>query len=130
MLLKIERTILKKVSSNMVGSIELSKFGKYSGEDIYQAFLDLKELGFFRNVDVSNDRTVFSYVLSVKGKHYKEYVFLEFLRNILIPFIVALVTATATYHLEKIADSYSSSSTSQSTYELNCTDYERFELIE
>lgn len=61
--------------------------------------------------------------LSSKGRFYKEHLFLSFLRNILIPFVVALITATATYHLEKVADSYSDSRPSQCTYELNqCSD--------
>ena len=38
MLLKIQRLVLKKVSTNMSGSIELSKIGNYSGEEIYQTF--------------------------------------------------------------------------------------------
>lgn len=129
MLLKIERIILKKISKTNF-SIELSKIGKFDGEDVYQAFLDLQDKGYITKVSTSMDRSSFSFIVSPKGRFYKEYFFLSFLRNILIPFVVALITATATYHLEKVADSYSGSSSSQCTYELNSTNDERFKLIE
>ena len=76
------------------------------------------------------DRSSFSYILTPKGKYYKEYIFMEFLRNILIPFIVALITATATYHLEKVADSYTTSGSSQGTDELNSENNPRLEFVE
>lgn len=129
MLLKIERIILKKISKTNF-SIKLSDIGKFDGEDAYQAFLDLQDRGYVTKVNTSMDRSSFSFIVTSKGRFYKEYLFLEFLRNILIPFIVALITATATYHLEKVADSYSDSGTSQCAYELYSTDNEWLKLIE
>lgn len=129
MLLKIERIILKKISKTNF-SIKLSDIGKFDGEDAYQAFLDLQDRGYVTKVNTSMDRSSFSFIVASKGRFYKEYLFLEFLRNILIPFIVALITATATYHLEKVADSYSDSGTSQCAYELDSTDNEWLKLIE
>ena len=128
MLLKIERIILKKISKTNF-SIELSEIGKFDGEDVYQAFLDLQDRGYVTKVSTSADRSNFSFIVSTKGRFYKEYFFLSFFRNILIPFVVALITATATYHLEKVADSYSDSSSSQCTYELNSANNERLKLI-
>ena len=122
MLLKIERIILKKISKTNF-SIELSEIGKFDEEDVYQAFLNLQDKGYVTKVSPSADRSNFSFIVSPKGRFYKEYFFLSFLRNILIPFVVAIITATATYHLEKVADSYSDSRPSQCTYELNqCSD--------
>ena len=129
MLLKIERIILKKISKTNF-SIELSEIGKFDEEDVFQAFLDLQDRGYVTKVRTSADRSNFSFIVSPKGRFYKEYFFLSFLRNILIPFVVALITATATYHLEKVADSYSDSSPSQCAYELNCSNNERLKLIE
>lgn len=129
MLLKIERIILKKISKTNF-SIELSEIGKFDEEDVYQAFLDLQDRGYVTKVSASADRSNFSFIVSPKGRFYKEYFFLSFLRNILIPFVVAIITATATYHLEKVADSYSDSSSSQCTYELNSANNERLKLIE
>ncbi len=129
MLLKIERIILKKISKTNF-SIELSEIGKFDGEDVYQAFLDLQDRGYVTKVSTSADRSNFSFIVSTKGRFYKEYFFLSFLRNILIPFVVALITATATYHLEKVADSYSDSSSRQCAYELNSANNERLKLIE
>ena len=129
MLLKIERIILKKISKTNF-SIELSEIGKFDEEDVYQAFLDLQDKGYVTKVSTSSDRSNFSFIVSPKGRFYKEYFFLSFLRNILIPFVVAIITATATYHLEKVADSYSDSSSSQCTYELNSANNERLKLIE
>lgn len=129
MLLKIERIILKKISKTNF-SIKLSDIGKFDGEDAYQAFLDLQDRGYVTKVNTSMDRSSFSFIVTSKSRFYKEYLFLEFLRNILIPFIVALITATATYHLEKVADSYSDSGTSQCAYELDSTDNEWLKLIE
>lgn len=129
MLLKIERIILKKISKTNF-SIELSEIGEFDEEDAYQAFLDLQDKGYVTKVSTSADRSNFSFIVSPKGRFYKEYFFLSFLRNILIPFVVALITATATYHLEKVADSYSDSSSSQCTYELNSANNERLKLIE
>lgn len=129
MLLKIERIILKKISKTNF-SIELSEIGKFDEEDVYQAFLDLQDKGYVTKVSTSTDRSNFSFIVSPKGRFYKEYFFLSFLRNILIPFVVAIITATATYHLEKVADSYSDNSSSQCTYELNSANNERLKLIE
>lgn len=128
MLLKIERIILKKISKTNF-SIELSEIGKFDGEDVYQAFLDLQDRGYVTKVSTSEDRSNFSFIVSPKGRFYKEYFFLSFLRNILIPFVVALITATATYHLEKVADSYSDSRASQCAYKLDAANNERLELI-
>lgn len=128
MLLKIERIILKKISKTNF-SIELSEIGKFDEEDVYQAFLDLQDKGYVTKVSTSADRSNFIFIVSPKGRFYKEYFFLSFLRNILIPFVVAIITATATYHLEKVADSYSDSSSSQCTYELNSANNERLKLI-
>lgn len=123
MLLKIERKVLRKTVKSSECSISLSEIGNYNGEDVYQAFLSLKEKGYFTIVSSSINREKFTFTLSSKGRFYKEHLFLSFLRNILIPFVVALITATSTYHLEKVADSYSDSRPSQCTYELNqCSD--------
>lgn len=119
MLLKIERTILKRTSSSQQNSISLAEIGNYNGEDVYQVFLGLKEKGYFNIVNASVDRLNFSYVLTAKGRYYKENLRMEFVKNILIPFIVALITSTATYHLEKVADEYSNNSTNNSRYDLN-----------
>ena len=121
MLLKIEKTILNKTSKNHECSISLSQIGKYDGEDVYQAFLELKEKGYFSLVDSSIDRLSFSYILTAKGRYYKEHLRLEFIKNILIPFIVSLITATASYHLEKVADEYTANRTAESGHELNRT---------
>ena len=82
MLLKIERIILKKISKTNF-SIELSEIGKFDEEDVYQAFLDLQDRGYVTNVSTSADRSNFSFIVSPKGRFYKEYFFLSFLRNIL-----------------------------------------------
>lgn len=119
MLLKIERTILRKTSKIHEHSIYLSQIGNYDGEDVYQAFLGLKEKGYFSLVETSIERSNFTYILTPKGRYYKEHMRMEFIKNILIPFIVALITATATYHLEKIADEYTAGSAAYSGYELN-----------
>lgn len=121
MLLKIERAILRKTSKSHEYSISLSQIGKYDGEDVYQAFLGLKEKGYFSLVESSIERSNFSYILTAKGRYYKEHFRIEFIKNILIPFIVALITATATYHLEKVADEYTANRTADSGYELNRT---------
>nr|DAW94626.1 MAG TPA: hypothetical protein [Bacteriophage sp.] len=123
MLLKIERKVLRKTVKSSECSISLSEIGNYNGEYVYQAFLSLKEKGYFTIVSSSINREMFKFTLSSKGRFYKEHLFLSFLRNIIIPFVVSLITATATYHLEKVADSYSDSRPSQCTYELNqCSD--------
>lgn len=122
MLLKIERKIMKKTSSKLDNNITLSEIGKYNGEDVFQAFIALKEMGYFQQVDSSIDRKTFSYVLTARGRYYKEHLRLQFLKNILIPFLVALITATATYHLEKVADEYTRNSTQDCGYELNNSD--------
>lgn len=119
MLLKIERTILRKTSSMKENTISLSDIGKYNGEDVYQAFIGLKEKGYFNMVETTVTRSNFSYILTAKGRYYKENSRLEFIKNILIPFVVALITATATYHLEKMADEYTNKSTAESRYELD-----------
>ena len=130
MLLRIERKILRIISSSNDSSIELSQIGKYNGEDVYQSFLELMDKGYLRMAESNADRSSFSYILTPKGKYYKEYIFMEFLRNILIPFIVALITATATYHLEKVADGYTTSGSSQGTDELNSENNPRLEFVE
>lgn len=115
MLLKIERTILRKTSSSHKNCISLSEIGRYDGEDVYQAFLVLKERGYFELVDSSIDRLNFSYILSPKGRYYKEYLRLQFLKNILIPFIVALLTTVSTLYLEKFVENNVPSNTSANT---------------
>ena len=119
MLLKIERKILQKTSSNFDGSISLSAIGNYNGEDVYQALLGLKDRGYFNMVDTSLDRSQFFYTLSPKGRFYKENFRLQLLKNIIIPFVVALITALATFQLEKLTDEYSTNCTSQCGYQLD-----------
>lgn len=118
MLFKIERAILKKVSLKKEHSINLSEIGNFSGYDVYQAFLDLTEKGYFHKATTCIDYSCFYYEPSIKGRYYKEYLALQFLKNFLIPFLVSIITATATYHLEKVADSYSASCPQQGSYEL------------
>lgn len=118
MLLKIERTILQKISSSIDCSIELSEIGKYSGEDVHQAFLSLQDKGYVTNVTTSIENSTFCYEITTKGRFYKEYIFMWILRNILIPFIVSVITATATYHLEKITDGNTDSSSTYRTYKI------------
>lgn len=118
MLLKIERTILRKTSTHAGNSIQSSEIRNFPKSDVYQAFLDLEEKGYFRKVSACMDFSTFNYQLSIKGKYYKEYLTLQFIKNFLIPFIVSIITATATYHLEKVADSYSTSCSQQRSYEL------------
>lgn len=82
MLLKIERTVLRKLSKQPHEcSIDISAFPKYSGDEINSAMLTLKEKGYLEMLDKSVDFSSFSYVLSSKGRYYKEYVFRLFLRN-------------------------------------------------
>lgn len=81
MLLKIERAILRKTSSRKDFQIHISELGKYHGEDVYQAFLTLKEKGYFSLVDSAVGHSNFSYVLTPKGKYYKEHLRLEFLKK-------------------------------------------------
>lgn len=119
MLLKLERKILSKTSKTHEHSISLSEIGNYDGEYVYQAFLSLEEKGYFSMTNSSIDRNNFSYTLTVKGRYYKENLRIEFIKNILIPFVVALVTATVTYHLEKVADEYTANRTANSGYELD-----------
>lgn len=105
MLFKIERTILRKVSKcPNENEINVSHFGKYTNEEVYSAFKTLKEKGYFELVDASIDYSNFSYVLTTKGRYYKEYIFRAFLRNIIIPFVVALLTTVATLYLEKLIE--------------------------
>lgn len=113
MLFKIERTILRKALKHPhENQINISSFGKYSGDDVYAAFKALKEKGYFESVDSSCDYSNFTYVLSTKGRYYKEYIFRTFLKNILIPFIVALLTTVSTLYLEKFVENNVSSNTS------------------
>ena len=105
MLFKIERTILRKVSKQPhENQINIASFKKYSGNDIYHAFINLKEKGYFESVDASIAFSNFSYVLTTKGRYYKEYIFRTFFHNILVPFIVALLTTIATLYLEKFVE--------------------------
>lgn len=118
MLFKIEKHILKKVSKQPYkNQIDLTSFRKYSGEDVYSAFKSLKEKGYFELVSAGSDYSSFSYVLSVKGKFYKEYKFKELLKNIVIPFIVALLTTIATLYLEELVENDNSANTSGYTCE-------------
>lgn len=116
MLFKIERTISKKVLKQPhENPISISSFKNYSGDDIYHALTTLKEKGYFELVDASSDYSNFSYVLSTKGRYYKEYIFRTFLKNIIIPFIVALLTTIATLYLEKLVKNDYSTNTSNYT---------------
>lgn len=105
MLFKIETTILRKVSKQPhENQIEASCFDKYPKDAVYSAFKTLKDKGYFELVDATADYSIFSYVLTTKGRYYKEYIFRTFLRDILIPFIVALLTTIATLYLEKLVE--------------------------
>lgn len=121
MLLKIERIILRKTSKNCDNSISLNEIGKYDGEDVYQAFLVLKEKGYFSMVCTTVTRSNFSYILTPKGKYYNENRRIEFVKNILIPIAVSIITATATYHLEKMYDKNSNKNTYEIRYEADNT---------
>ncbi len=113
MLLKIERTVLRKLSKQPhKASVHISAFPKYSGDEINSAMLTLKEKGYLEIFDKSVDFSSFSYVLSTKGRYYKEYAWRAFLKNILIPFIVALLTTIATLYLEKLVENDDSANTS------------------
>lgn len=105
MLLKIERTVLRKLSKQPHEcSIDISAFPKYSGDEINSAMLALKEKGYLEMFDKSVDFSSFSYVLSSKGRYHREYARIAFIKNILIPFIVALLTTIATLYLEKLVE--------------------------
>lgn len=105
MLLKIERTILKKIKKNpMPNNIKTSSFNKYSKDELHEAFTSLKDRGFFSMYSANQDYSEFTYVLSPKGRYYTEYIFMKFLSNIIIPIIVALLTTVATLYLEKLIE--------------------------
>lgn len=117
MLLKIERTILRELCRKKhQNQVSADCFKKYSREDIHQAMLDLKEKGYLNLVSASMDYSNFSYVLSTKGKYYREYLFRIFLRNIIIPIIVSILTTLLTLSTEKMVDKYCES-TNNCTYE-------------
>lgn len=108
MLLKIERVVLHELCSKKhQNQVSANCFKKYSGEDIYQAMLDLKEKGYLNQVDASIDCSNFSYVLNSKGKYYSEYIFMLFLRNIIIPIAISILTTLLTLSVTQIIDNYS-----------------------
>lgn len=78
MLLKIERKVLRKTVKSSECSISLSEIGNYNGEDVYQAFLSLKEKGYFTIVSSSINREMFTFALSSKGRFYKDIYFSHF----------------------------------------------------
>lgn len=118
MLLKIEKTILRAVNKKgNQESIEVSELNKYSNNDYYDAFKSLKDKGYFESVDASIDYSCFSYVLTAKGRFYKEYKRKKFITNIVIPFLVALLTTIATLYLENLVEDNHSTYTSEYTYD-------------
>lgn len=123
MLLKIERTIMQKTSSRKGNEISLSEIGKYYGEDVYQAFLALKEKGYFSMVDSDISRNSFSYVLTPQGRFYKEYSTKKFIANILIPIAVSLITTIGALYLEKLAENNNTEYTSENTCNYSDTDF-------
>lgn len=105
MLLKIERTILRKLSKQPNSlKINAYNFPQYDNADIYQAMQSLKDMGYLVSFDATVDYETFSYILSSKGRHYREYAWGQLLRNVIIPFIVALLTTIATLYLEKLVE--------------------------
>ena len=123
MLLKIERKIMKKTSSKLDNNITLSEIGKYNGEDVYQAFLGLKEKGYFSMADSNMEYSSFSYVLTPQGRFYKEYSWKKFIVNILIPIVVSLLTTIGALYLEKLAENNKSEYTSEHTCHYSDTDF-------
>lgn len=123
MLLKIERTILRKTSSKKGNVISLSEIGKYDGEDVYQALLGLKEKGYFSMVDSDISRKSFSYALTPQGRFHKEYSTKKFIANILIPIAVSLITTIGALYLEKIAENNKAEYTSEHTCNYSYTDF-------
>ena len=100
MLLKIEKRILHQLLKQPdEHSISASKFNKYSNNDIYQAMKSLKEKGYLDLFDTSYTYENFSYVLSAKGRYYKEYLFRMFLHDIVIPILVSIITTLITLWL-------------------------------
>lgn len=117
MLLKIERVVLHELCCKKhQNQVSANCFKKYSGEDIYQAMLDLKEKGYLNLVDASMNYSNFSYELNTKGRYYREYIFRLFLRDIIIPIIVSVLTTLLTLSAEKIINKYCEN-TNNYTYE-------------
>lgn len=113
MLLKIERTILKKISKHPQDFyIDISDFKKYSGYEINSAMESLQEKGYLEFLGATTEFAIFPYRLTTKGRYYKEYARKSFVQNILIPFIVALLTTIATLYLEKLAENNEPTNTS------------------
>lgn len=118
MLLKIERTILRKLSKQPHDfQIESSAFPKYSSFEINSAMVSLEEKGYLKLLSVTSEYAVFSYELTTKGRYYREYARKSFVKNILIPFVVALLTTIATLYLEKLVENDSPTDTSGYTCE-------------
>ena len=116
MLLKIEKTILKKVSKQPNCHVICeSEFAKYSGEELKESFESLKEKGYFDIVDSTADFSSFSYVLTTKGRFYKEYSRKTFFANIVIPIIVSLLTTIGALYLEKLAENNDTKPTTEYT---------------
>ena len=123
MLLKIEKTILRKVLKQPYENhICISQFKGYCGADVNQAFISLKEKGYFERIEASCDFSSFTYVLSSQGRYYREYAFRNLLKNIIIPFIVALLTTIATLYLEKLVENNHPAYTSECTSDYSCQD--------
>ena len=100
MLLKIERKVLSIISKQPdEATIEIDKFGKYSGSDIHAALLSLKQKGYLESTDCSIDYSTFTYELTLQGRFYKEYLVREFLSNIVIPILVSVITTLITLYL-------------------------------
>lgn len=118
MLLKIERTILRKLAKQPHDfQIESSAFSKYSGIEINSAMASLEERGYLKLLSVTSEYSVFSYKLTTKGRYYREYKIKSFVKNILIPFVVALLTTIATLYLEKLVENNNPADTSGYTCE-------------
>lgn len=100
MLLKIERRILYTLSKRPYEhQINVYEIGKYSGTDIFQAMKSLKDKGYLDSIDATSDYERFSYVLSIKGRCYKEYLFRVFLSDVIIPIIVSIFTTLITLYI-------------------------------
>ena len=97
MLHKIERFVLKKLSEQPNDiNIEYEKFYPYPRDEIRSAMHSLKDKGYLESTDENLDSSIFHYSMSTQGKHYKEYWINTFIRDIIIPAIVAVITSLIT----------------------------------
>lgn len=118
MLLKIERIILRKLAKQPHDfKIDSSAFPKYSGLEINRAMISLEGKGYLKMLSATMEYAVFSYELTTKGRYYREYARKSFVKNILIPFVVALLTTIVTLYLEKLVENDSPTDTSGYTCE-------------